>query len=333
MPILEKRLGCLANDLASESTALSPSLSDFKLTALDIHQYILLIKNSIVSDKVKVKYFLESIALGNLRDSLDFFRTFLLSENTDTSKIISFMRDGEKYLVPDHEFIKSIALGSKQFFSEIESPILNLFSIMDMQTPSYFTKFRILNLLNAIHHQASPYGPGYEKINKLISLFNEIDVSKEDVQKSINSLTLKGLIENDFHSKKYLDNANAVRITPTGNYYITYLSRKFIYIDLIQQETPIFDKNIFDQMDQIAESTNMDDRIQRCRLFVNYLIVQEGLELEKNKKIAKTDFLINSYMPYINREFEYDIGRIQGKLERKGILGKIQEKLVRKEIN
>jgi len=153
MPILDKRLECLANDIASDSTALSPNLSDLYLTALDIRQFIILIKDSIVSERVRVKDFLESIALGNLRESLDFFLSFLLSENTDTRKIISFMKDGEKYLVPDHEFIKSIALGSKQFFSESDSPILNLFSVMDMQNPSHFTKLRILNFLRLIENR------------------------------------------------------------------------------------------------------------------------------------------------------------------------------------
>lgn len=317
MPILDKRLECLANDLASEKIAVSPLIFTFGLTALDLRQYVLLIKNSIISDKVRVKDFLENIALGNLRESLEFFKIFLTSENTDTAKIIDYMKKGEKYLVPGHEFIKSISLNSKQFFSESESPILNLFSIMDMQSPSYFTKLRILNILNSTAFQTSPYGLGYQKISKLIELLSEIETSKEDIKNSIDALTLKGLIENDYHTKRYRNEANSVRITPTGDYYLKFLSNQFIYLDLMHQETPYFDREIFNELLHLAESTNMDERIQRCQIFVQYLKNYEENELRKIRKITKNEFLTHAFMPGLINKFDNNVQWIQKKLSRK----------------
>jgi hypothetical protein len=317
MPILDKRLECLANDLASERIAVSPLISNFGLTALDIRQYVLLIKNSIISDKVRVKDFLENIALGNLRESLDFFKDFLTSENTDTAKIIDYMKKGEKYLVPGHEFIKSISLKSKQFFAECESPILNLFSIMDMQSPSYFTKMRILYILNSTAFQAGPYGLGYQKISKLIEILSEIDTSKEDIKNSIDSLTLKGLIENDYHSKKYRYDANSVRITPTGDYYLKFLSNQFIYLDLMHQETPYFDREIFNQLLHLSDLTSMEERIQRCQIYVQYLKQYEDMELKEIKKITKNEFLTHAFMPNLIIKFDANVQWIQEKMNRK----------------
>jgi len=168
-------------------------------------------------------------------------------------------------------------------------------------------------------NQAGPYGLGYEKISKITNYFNEIDISKDDIQKSINSLTLKGLIENDFHSKKYLEIANAIRITSTGIYYSKFMTNKFVYLDLMLQETPIFDHEVFIKINPLAESTVMDERILRCNLFINYLTKQEENELIRIKKYTKDPTLNWMFMPRILHYYESNVIEIREKLNRKGI--------------
>lgn len=316
IPIIERRLECFANDVAQDVFNISTYLSDVRLTTLDLKEYIDLISRSIVSHQDKVKKFLEVLALGNIRDSLEFFRSFLSAGNTDSGKIIDLMKKSGYYLVPDHEFIKSISLESKRFFSEINSPIINLYSISDMETPSHFTKFRILKTLSMIQYQSRPYGAGYENINRIIDLLKTIGISEMDVQNSIISLTKMGLIENDLHTQKYLEMANAIRITPAGEYYLDYLSYQFAYIDLMQQDTPIFDKDTYDILNAHAYSIKMDDRFRRCRTFVDYLINQEKNELSTIEKITDNDLLTQSFMQNINERLEKNISKIQTKLSR-----------------
>jgi hypothetical protein len=290
IPIIIKRLDCFGEDLGKDSSNISEYLSEKQLTSNDLQQYIKLVIQSLTSEQDKVKNFLEAIALGNLRESLEFFRNFLIAGNTNSAKIIDIMKKSDNlyrpYLIPDHEFIKSISLGSRRYFSETHSPILNIFAIADSENPSHFTKLRLLKILQTVTVQQRSYGKGYETIKRLYEILTSIGTSELDLKNSLEALTLKGLIENDLHSKKYFDKVNAVRITPAGNYYADYLCSVFVYIDLMQQDTPIFDQDTFNQLDQLSGSTLLDERIERCRLFIEYLANQESQELSIVKNLT-----------------------------------------------
>lgn len=321
IPIIIKRLDCFGDDLGKDSSGISEYLFEKQLTSNDLQQYVKLVTQSLASDQDKVKNFLEAIALGNLRESLEFFRNFLIAGNTNSAKIIEIMKkkDNKKrraYLIPDHEFIKSISLGSRRFFSETHSPILNIFSIADSENPSHFTKLRLLKILQSVTVQQRSYGKGYETTKRLYEVLSSIGTSELDLKNSIESLTLKGLIENDLHSKKYFDKVNAVRITPAGNYYADYLCSAFAYIDLMQQDTPIFDEDTFNQLDRLARSTLLDERIERCKKFIEYLANQESQELSIVKKITSNDLLTSSFMQQIKEKCDTNISTIQTRLER-----------------
>lgn len=320
IPIIIKRLDCFADDLGKDSSGISEYLFEKGLTSNDLHQYIKLVNQSLTSEQDKVKNFLEAIALGNLRDSLEFFRNFLIAGNTNSAKIIDIMKKSvyktRPYLIPDHEFIKSISLGSRKYFSETHSPILNLFSVADSENPSHFTKFRLLKILQTVSVQQRSYGKGYETTKRLYELLKSIGTSELDIKNSLESLTLKGLIENDLHSKKYFENVNAVRITPAGDYYMHYLCSVFIYIDLMQQDTPIFDEDTFKQLNSLAESTLLDERIKRCKIFIDYLANQESQELSIVKKISNNDLLTTCFMQSIREKCEINISKIRAKLEK-----------------
>ena len=88
----------------------------------------------------------------------------------------------------------------------------------------------------------------------------------------------------------------------------------------MHQETPFFDRDTFLVLNNVAESTIMDERIQRCRVFVQYLNTNEENELMKIRKITKKEFLTHAFMPEIIRRFEINAQWIQGKLSKKGII-------------
>jgi len=74
-------------------------------------------------DNKRVRMFLELVALGNIRRALEMFHSFLTAGSLETGKILEIMRKSNEYLVPEHEFIKSVMLGSKRFYSENTSDI------------------------------------------------------------------------------------------------------------------------------------------------------------------------------------------------------------------
>lgn len=110
-----------------------------------------------------------------------------------------------------------------------------------------------------------------------------------------------------------MDQANAVRITPAGLYYLNYLCGQFAYIDLIQQDTPIFDEDIYTILEKYSESTFMDDRFKRCREFLDYLIIQEKNEKNMIDKITNNDLLTYTFMSEIFDKYNRTMEKIQKK--------------------
>lgn len=272
---------------------------------------------SIVSYQDKVKSFLEAIAVGNIRDSLEFFRNFLTAGNTDSCKIIGIMKKSGTYLLPDHEFIKSMSLESRRFFSETESPILNLFFVSDMEFPSLFTKLRILQILLMIQYQSRPFGAGYESIHRLADFLKSVGTSEQDVKTSVVALTRKGLIEDDLRTQKYLDKVQAVRMRSSREYYLGYLCHQFAYLDLMQQDTPVIEEDTYKILDGHVESTKMDERFERYDTFVDCLASQENNELSVVHEITSNDLLTHSFTTHIKNEYDNNISRIQTKLTRR----------------
>ena len=189
-----------------------------------------------------------------------------------------------------------------------------------MGTPSHFTKLRLLKILSLIQYQKRPIGAGYENIEKLVEILKTIGTSESDVQNSISNLTKKGLVENDLHTQKYLNQAKAIRITPTGAYYLEYLCNQFTYLDLMQQDTPILGEETYDILNHYAESTAMSGRFKRCNAFVDYLFTEEENELSTIKKITTDDFLTQSFMPTIKEEYDKNISKVQIKLSRLNLI-------------
>jgi len=120
----------------------------------------------------------------------------------------------------------------------------------------------------------------------MVTYFNSIGVSRKDVISSIRRLTESALIENDLRALRLIDDAQAVRITPSGRYYLTYLHRQFPYIDLVMQDTPFFDREVFDEIEPLCEATDMQARFRRCERFLRLYSGQEEEEMVTIEKLG-----------------------------------------------
>ena len=284
--VLSKRLEYLIKQIINGTESLT--LLDERTCSKELFcNFIDLILRSLLVNNKRVRMFLEGVALGNIRKALEAFSSFLTAGSLETPKILGAMQANEEYLVPDHEFVKSIMLGSKRFYSEKMSDVINLFAIGDMERPSHFTRLRILQWLYERRHESTPFGTGYMHVRDLQSYFNQIGVSNKDLLTSIKKLIEGSIIEDDLRSQKFSDAAQAIRITATGRYYLNHLFRMFAYIDLVMQDTPFFDHEVFMEIASICESTEMAIRFTRCDLFLDYLQDQEDEEIMVLDKIGK----------------------------------------------
>jgi hypothetical protein len=301
--VLVKRLKYLIRQINAGAEALmllDESICDKKTFC----NFLDLILRSLVVDNKRIRMFLELAALGNIRAALDMFYAFLTAGSLETGKILDSMRNSEEYLVPDHEFIKSVMLGSKRYYSESTSDIVNVFAIGDVEAPSHFTRLRILQWLYERRHESTAYGLGFRTLDEMTIYFNRVGVSDRDVTTSVRRLTEGALLENELRARKLLNEAQAVRITPAGRYYLTHLYRQFPYIDLVMQDTPFFDKESFQQIARLCESTEMRERFMRCEKFLDYLQDQEEEELITIEKLGSDMTWRRRFVPNMRTTYE-----------------------------
>ena len=208
--------------------------------------------------------------MGNLRRAMELFSLFLVSGHTDTGKILSTYRGQHSYLIPLHEFIKSIGLGDYRYYNSELSQVLNLFSISDESRPSHFTKVRLLEYLFYHRNHSTSYGIGFINTDGMMNEFSRIGTSESDFKESLRLLSTYLLVENDRYDRSTF--GSAYRITFAGRYYVRYLCDKFSYLDLVCQDTPIADKKVFEAIKEVVGSSELENRFTRVRAFVEYLV-------------------------------------------------------------
>lgn len=301
--VLVKRLKYLIRQIESGKESLS-LLESSVCDRQTFCGFIDLILRSLLVDNKRVRTFLEIVALGNIRSALEIFHAFLTAGSLETTKIIECMRTNDRYLVPPHEFIKSIMLGSKRYYSERTSNILNVFAIGDAEKPCHFTRLRILQWLHERRHETTLFGKGFKTISETHTYFNQFGISKKDIDVSLSRLNDFALIENDLRSQKFLTSSQAVRITATGRYYLNDLYRQFAYVDLAMQDTPFFDHEVFKSIASDCESVDMNDRFRRVDSFLQYLQDQEEEELITIEKLGKEVTWRRRFVPNIKSTYE-----------------------------
>lgn len=301
--IIDRRLQYMLEKLADGGVA--KLLLPNRELAGDVSDFITLVRQSIIHNKKRARFFLESIAMGNLRRAMEVFSLFLNSGHTDAGKMLSIHRRNEDYDIPLHEFIKSIGLGDQRFYQSNLSAILNLYSISDESHPSHFTKLRLLEFLYFHRTRSSfAFGVGFVSTESIRSEFGKIGTSETDIAESLRSLGSLALVENDVYDFQNI--SAAYRITPAGRYYMRYLSGRFSYLDLVLQDTPISDREVFQTIKDLIGKKEMEDRFRRVTEFVLYLTNEEEREYPAIISTSESLPLRRKLMPEKVREVQDD---------------------------
>jgi hypothetical protein len=304
--IINRRLDAVMNDLQKQGH-LAQRLVGNAAPIADLTDFLGLIRDSIFYEGRRVRFFLESLAMGNLRKAMDLFSQFLTSGHTDAGKILANARSGSGYLVPLHEFIKSIGLGDFRYYHGDLSPVLNLYSISDEARPSHFTKIRLLTYLSHHRHHSSNFGLGFVRTDIIKDEFGKIGTSETDIAESLKLLSQKALVENDVYEAAKL--GDAYRITLAGRYYMKFLAVRFAYLDLVLQDTPIADHNAVEVITRLVDSRDLKERFFRVETFLHYLVHEEAREhtaIENTSdSIPLRRKLVAEMLPEYQREKRY----------------------------
>lgn len=267
-----------------------------------------------------ISNFLTCVSDGDMRAALDLFNNFLRSGNTKVEEILDKCDQGEKYRIAEYQFLKSVILGDSRYYRGDRSFIMNVFDPNIALTTSHFMHLRILRYAHLLRTNETDIGRGYVSINILARDAESVFLQEQVVLDSLRKLARFGLIRLDNESKDGLDTAVFYKLTARGQFYLNELSRRFIYLDLVQTDTQIGDEVIAEQLLEDVDTVFLPDRFRRCEQFINHLQKAEQYEHSANPQFKMSRLTNHEFMPTIIESFKTEKTTILNRMKRYGKL-------------
>lgn len=255
-------------------------------------EFLSSIKNSFFGDSnPEIIDFLSQTTFPNIREGLRIFKTFLISGHTNVQEYIErelFKFTEKQITIPLHEFVKAIGLNNKLYYNHEHSIIKNIFYPVSGSS-DHFLKSLILKYL----YNKTLKGGGNTKIEQysvLTEFFMNLGYINSIVQNEIIELLKFGLLEtenliSDTDWNKLPSEDFNLGISLKGYYYHTNLKNRFHYLDLVLQDTPIFNNEHFRKISKRFPKADekgkryLYDRMVVVQLFIEYLKDEEEARL------------------------------------------------------
>lgn len=250
----------------------------------DCAKYLDIVSREFSNERSPLNAFLTACAHGDIRLSLDLFRSFLLSGYTNVEEMLA--AGTWNFLI--HQVIKPVMIPTRYFYDEKLSDIPNIFQLRFSRHSSHFTSLRILRKLARTVDGSTP---AYMSIAELKAYFVETFNMLEDFIKNVDMLMRHGFIESDNRLDCYSDAVDGVKITSYGLYMIRDLAYIFTYLDLICTDTGVFNEGVSNYLTAAAKKEyslfnrgerveRVETRLERVERFITYLQEEEERERE-----------------------------------------------------
>lgn len=249
-------------------------------TAADCRTYLAILDREFRSERSPLTHFLTACAQGDIRLSLDLFRSFLLSGYTNVEEMLA---DGH-WNFQMHQVIKPVMIPTRYFYDEQLSDIPNIYQVRNSRHGSHFTALRILRKL-AKHAATSTYMPVAEMRSYFVETFNMLD----DLKENLDLLLKHGFIEANNRLDYYDDSLDSIRMTNYGVYMLNEFAYEFTYLDLVCTDCGVYDEEKANYLTDVAgreyslftmgkRLDRVKVRLERVDQFLTYLRSEEERE-------------------------------------------------------
>jgi GTPase SAR1 family protein len=317
--VLQKRIDYALNNMNIEgkaSGAMGQSLT-IQIDNNSVVEFLYSLKQNLFGEEnSEMLAFLEETTYPNIREGLEIFKHFLLSGHTEVAEYVlrQQMSPERTDTIPFWEFVKAVALDNKKYYNHEISRINNIFYPVEGSN-NHFLKIKILKYL---FHKVEKLGytEKFDSAKRVLEVFTHAGYKYVNVLNELNELLRYRFIEtddsvSDDDSDSILEDMDNISITSKGNYYINTLMSSFVYLELVMQDTPIFNKDSFDKISRSFPLSNklgkqnLQSRIDTVKHFVEYLQNQEKVENATSDEI-EVDIVRNIF----NQGLEADLRRL-----------------------
>jgi len=254
--------------------------------------------------------FIQACAHGNMRLALDFFRQFALSGYLRVDEMIAEPR----WTLQVHQVLRPMMVPYRLFYDERKSSVPNVFQIRSEERGSHFTGLRILDMLS---RGSASITPEYIPLSKLRAYFADTFNMLDDAEKTLDVFLRGGVVESNNRIDEYSDTIDSIRVTPYGIYVGEVLAHNFSYLDLVCLDCGVHDQGVADSLAQLGnrdrdlfldyrKRDRINARVEKVRLFLNYLKREEEIERE----IYALDATDRRIMESLRQKYDEDEGRV-----------------------
>jgi Type I restriction enzyme R protein N terminus (HSDR_N) len=253
-------------------------------TVKEIRIYLDILAKDFATERSPLNAFLTACGHGDIRLSLDLFRSFLLSGYTNVEEMVAT----RSWVFQLHQVIKPVMIPKRYFYDETLSDIPNIFQIRHNRHGSHFTALRILRKLAKATEGSTP---AYMNVAELLGYFADTFNMADDFTKTVDLLLKHGLVESNNRVDQYSEDVDQIKITNYGMYMFNMLGFEFTYLDLVCTDCGIFDEGVSNYLSQAARVEygyflkhqslkRVEIRLERVESFNAYLRSEELRERE-----------------------------------------------------
>jgi hypothetical protein len=253
-------------------------------TVRDIRIYLDILAKDFSTERSPLNAFLTACGHGDIRLSLDLFRSFLLSGYTNVEEMVAT----RGWVFQLHQVIKPVMIPQRYFYDESLSDIPNIFQIRHNRHGSHFTASRILRKLAKSTDGSTP---AYMNMAELLGYFADTFNMADDFIKNVDLLLKHGLVESNNRVDHYVEDVDQIKITNYGMFMFNMLAFDFTYLDLICTDCGIFDQEVSNYLSEAARIEyghfikhqslkRVEIRLERVERFNAYLSIEETRERE-----------------------------------------------------
>jgi len=264
--------------------------------------------------------FIEETTYPNIREGLEIFKQFLISGHTEIDQYIlrQKLSPESRMPIPFWEFFKAVALNNKKYFNHEISVVSNLFVPCE-GSRNHFLKIKILKFLDE-RLMNDGQSEKFITLSEVIETFNSAGYNLKVLNNELNILGKSRLIEtddliSDIENNSEIIENQSICISLKGHYYVTVLKNTFSYIEIVLQDTPIFDDDYFNKIREAFPLSDengkrrLDLRVKVVRRFMEYLSHEEKKESIESENISKgivSEIFANG--------LSYDLSRIEWRI-------------------
>lgn len=249
----------------------------------DCCSYLEIVADGIRSANSPLNNFLTACGHGDIRLTLDLFRSFLLSGYTNVQEML----DAGRWHFQIHQVIKPVMVPARYFYYEQLSDIPNIFQARDSRVSSHFTSLRVLRRLSKNIGAGSS---DFVAMAELRAYFAEKFRMISDFNLCLDVLLRHGFVESNNRLDYFDETVDRVRITNYGMYMLTDLAFTFTYLDLVCIDCNYFDEEACNSITSLANeeyrlfaekkrTDRVHVRLRRAETFLKYLQKEEEREI------------------------------------------------------